>query len=142
MTIYHALREIRREERKTMLKDKLKAYKGEEVPKSGVGSFCGQIQCLEVPADWNEEEVDELARENCSCWEAGRYTRKKRQRELAAGVIRNEFGENGANAEQSVINMLTGLSEMIVDGTINTCVVDLGDGIKAKMSMTKKKASK
>lgn len=50
------------------------------VAETGACRYCGQMRQMEVPAEWDEETVNEAAVELCDCDVAESYTRKKDRR--------------------------------------------------------------
>ena len=66
-----------------MLKNLVKENKDRAVEKNGACRFCGQIKLVEALEEFNEDELNELATEQCNCYESQNYTsrlyRKKRQ---------------------------------------------------------------
>ena len=106
----------------------------------GACKFCGQMASLQIPEDWSSEMADELATELCNCLEAYVYTSKKNKKEKAAKAIEEQFGqdEEGKQTDEKVKSLLITLSDAIVENQIKSGTVDIGDGIKAKISVTAK----
>lgn len=132
---------VRHGERRKMLKDRIEEMK-KEFPEglvSGRGGckFCGQIVAIEVPADWEDQERDELATEMCECISATIYTRKKQQKERAAKAIEKQFGAD-TGTEEEVKNLLLDIADKVIDLKINSGTIDIGNGVKAKIGITGK----
>lgn len=56
-----------------MLKKLVKENKDRAVEKNGACRFCGQIKLVEALEEFNEDELNELATEQCNCYEAQDY---------------------------------------------------------------------
>lgn len=41
--------------------------------------FCGQLISVSAPADANEETLQEIGTEHCSCWSSEEYRKRKMQ---------------------------------------------------------------
>lgn len=137
------LRHLAGGERRKMIKDILEKTKKEmpEVLISDRGGckFCGQITALEVPTDWTEEMCNELETELCECVEAQRYSRKKKKKEKASEAIEEQFGEKAENkVEEKVVGLLIDIADAVIEGKINSGVLDIGNGIKSKIATTAK----
>lgn len=76
------------------------------VTEHGACRFCGQMEALEVPPEWTEKEVDELATETCECAAASYYSSRKSRKERAHMRIEELFGQGdtqtGAVSEGAV----------------------------------------
>lgn len=130
-----------------MIKDIMKKAKEEIaeclIQDRGGCKFCGQIRALEVPADWTEEMCNELATELCECTESEIYTRKKKQKEKAVEAIEEQFGEKAEDRmEGEVTGLLNDIADMVIENKINSGMLDIGEGIKAKIALTAKGAVK
>lgn len=129
-----------------MLSEEIKKIKKEcpglLVTERGGGGckFCGQIRGIEVPADWDEDMCNELATEFCDCVEAENYTRGKKRKEKAAEAIENQFGRaaGGDRVEDSVKQLLLQIVDMAIEEKINSGTIDIGGGVKAKITVTTK----
>lgn len=126
-----------------MIKDVLEEKKREMpeifVPDRGGCKFCGQITALEVPSDWTSELCNELATELCSCIDAETYTRKKRQKEKAVEAIEEQFGDKAEDkADEETVGLLATIAEMVIEKKLNSGTLDMGNGMKAKITITAK----
>lgn len=127
-----------------MLRDDLekmkKEYPEELETQIGACRFCGQMGQIKVNQPWDCEEVNEAVTETCDCYEAIKYTRKKRQKEHAREIIEKQFGADAAQGEEDriVIDLLHELSENIIEERIENAAISIGRGIKAKISATAK----
>lgn len=66
-----------------MLKNLVKENKDRAVEKNGACKFCGQIKLVEALEEFNEDELNELATEQCNCYEAQNYTSRLYRKEKA-----------------------------------------------------------
>ena len=127
-----------------MLKDDLKEMKREALEglevQTGGCLFCGQIAQIETLIPWEQEKVDEAVTELCDCFEAKEYARKKGQKERACKAIEKQFGQQAGTEEtaEQVRSLLKTIVEMIVEGNIDSGALDIGNGLKAKVSVTSK----
>lgn len=130
-----------------MIKDILEKAKKETpellIPDKGGCKFCGQIAAFEVPSDWTSEMCNELATELCECTGAGAYTRKKKQKEKAVEAIEEQFGDKAENRiDEEVTELLITIADMVIENELNSGMLDIGDGIKAKIALTAKETVK
>lgn len=130
-----------------MLRDEIentkKKNRGGLTTKIGGCRFCGQTAQLEVPAEWDTEQVDEAATEFCDCLEAAVYTKKKQRKEKAVRAIEKQFGEDAEiHVDETVTDLLKAIVDNIVELRIASGTIDIGNGLKAKIGMTGKGAVK
>lgn len=147
MTI-EALAQSGQGERRTMLRDQVEDVRKREPAllrqRAGGCQFCGQMITVEVPEGWKEEKIDELATECCKCQEAEGYAYKKRRKERAVEAILKQFGpyqETGIIRE-GTMELLAEIADQVVEDKIQSGTIDIGGGLKAKISMTAKGAVK
>lgn len=131
-----------------MLTDKItdieKREPGLLVQRTGACRFCGQMATLEAPETWSDEDIDELATECCKCQEAEDYAYKKRRKERAIEAIIHQFGpyqETGIIRE-GTMELLAEIADQVVEAKIQSGTIEIGEGLKAKISMTAKGAVK
>lgn len=131
-----------------MLTDKItdieKREPGLLVQRIGACRFCGQMITVKVPKGWEEEKIDELATECCECQEAEDYAYKKRRKERAIKAIIHQFGpyqETGIIRE-GTMELLAEIADQVVEDKIRSGTIEIGEGLKAKISMTAKGAVK
>lgn len=109
---------------------------------TGYGScgFCGQKATHKVMEDWEQGTIDELITESCECLEACIYTAEKGQKERAHSRIEMLFGKdnNVVATEDAVLNLLHSVIDPICERHIAAATVDIGNGVKAKISITAK----
>lgn len=127
-----------------MLKDDLKEIK-REMPdgleiQRGACVFCGQMGQIETLIPWEQEKVNEAVTELCDCYGARKYAGKKRQKERACKVIEEQFGkqEGTGETDESTRNLLKHIAGLIVDEMLDSASLDIGNGLKAKLSITSK----
>ena len=108
--------------------------------KTGSCKFCKQAAMRKVLCEWNQEEIDELATETCECVNARIYTHKKSQKERAHNKIDLLFGENNTTVivPDAAVDLLHKTVYPICEGFIQSATVDMGNGIKGKISITTK----
>lgn len=75
-----------------MLKKLVKENKDRAVEKNGACRFCGQIKLVEALEEFNEDELNELATEQCNCYEAQNYISRLYRKEKADFRIEELFG--------------------------------------------------
>ena len=108
--------------------------------RTGGCRFCGQMITVEAPGEWEEEKIDELATECCECQEAENYAYKKRRKERAKKAILDQFGlylERGA-IDETTMDLLSAVTDQVVEDKIQAGTIDIGGGLKAKISTTAK----
>lgn len=122
------------------LEEMKKEYQEVLISRRGGCKFCGQIADIETPESWTDEIVDEAVTEGCGCIKAMIYTRKKGQKERAVDAIEKNFGPEAEQdqVKDEVKKLLIDIAYMVVEGDINSGTIDIGNGIKAKISMTAK----
>lgn len=127
-----------------MLKDDLKEIK-REMPdgleiQTGACSFCGQMGQIETLIPWDQEKVNEAVTELCDCYGAKEYARKKGQKERACKAIEGQFGQQAdtEEADEPIRNLLKHIAELIVEERLDSASLDIGNGLKAKLSITSK----
>lgn len=120
--------------------DKQKMSQGGLISLTGACRYCGQIAQIEGLPEWDEETINEATAELCDCIEAKKYTKKKRQKENAREAIDKQFGQQAEENETElpVVELLETIADMVVEDHICTATIDIGDGLKAKISMTSK----
>lgn len=120
--------------------EKAERTAGGVTTKTGSCKFCKQAAMRKVLCEWNQEEIDELATETCECVNARIYTHKKSQKERAHNKIDLLFGENNTTVivPDAAVDLLHKTVYPICEGFIQSATVDMGNGIKGKISITTK----
>lgn len=113
---------------------------GGVVTTTGTCKFCGQAAARKALKEWRQEEIDELATETCECIDARIYAHKKSQKERANGRIELLFGKENKSVTvpDAAVDLLHKAVYPICEGFIQSITVDVGNGIKGKISVTSK----
>ena len=121
-----------------MLKDLTKECK--KVHSENVACrYCGQIRMIEVPIDWSEEQIEELAVENCICPDAQTHNGLKHRKEKAHERIEMIFGEQSeVSIDENAEKLLHMAADAVVDMDIERVTVVIKDGTKASIRRTAK----
>ena len=112
-------------------------HPGKVITGYGTCKFCGQQAACKMLEDWTRAEKDEAATETCNCPEAKWYTTKKEQKERARRRITMLFGENNGvvSCGETVLELLNNIAGEICEGRIEAATSNMGDGVKAKISI-------
>ena len=95
------------------------------------------------PLGWGHQEEDEEPERNergmivCKpCY----YFREKGQKERACKAIEEQFGQQAdtEEADEPIRNLLKHIAELIVEEKLDSASLDIGNGLKAKLSITSK----
>lgn len=99
---------------------------------------------LDLPSEWSTPFCDEAATELCDCYEATVYATKKKKKERAIQAVEEQFGENADNnkVDDEVKKLLLDIIDLIAECKINSSTIDIGRGLKAKITLTSKGALK
>ena len=82
---------------------------------------------------------DELATELCECAAAQDYTRKGKKKEKTMRAIGEQFGEKAEKkAGEEVVELLNDIADAVIEGKIDSGMLDIGNGMKAKIAVTAK----
>lgn len=101
--------------------------------KVGICAYCGQARNVSTEEDLDQEQLDELATEQCECPDGYPYRKKKMQREACLENIRELIAEKDpgiAKIFESCINPLQ-------EGEFKSVTIDTGYGKKARIKDTK-----
>lgn len=125
-----------------MLRDDLKEIK-REMPEgleiqTGACTFCGQMGQIETLIPWEQEKVNEAVTESCDCYGAKEYARKKGQKERACKAIEEQFGQQAEETDEPIRKLLKYIVELLVEEKLDSASLDIGNGLKAKLSITSK----
>lgn len=110
------------------------------ITSTGVCKFCGQIATRKALEEWSQEDIDELATETCECMDARIYAHKKGQKERADQRIELLFGidNKSVTVPDAAVELLHKAVYPICEGFISSITVDIGNGVKGKISITPK----
>ena len=104
--------------------------------KTGSCSFCGQTKIIQVPEEWEQGQINEAVTCECECEQAQAYAKaKKRVNELFGGGAEKPVAED-------VVNLLIATVDAIEDKHMKGITVDVGHGVKAKVSKMAKESIK
>ena len=122
-----------------MLKNLVKENKDRAVEKNGACKFCGQIKLVEALDEFNEDELNELATEQCNCYEAQNYTSRLYRKEKADCRIEELFGPgNKPEITDARMQMLHQAAGYVVDGIAEKVTVEVTSELKMMVSETAK----
>lgn len=127
-----------------MLKDDIEQAKRDgligSIVQDGACRFCGQLKKVETMVGWTHDQCDELATETCGCIDSCTYARKKGQKERAHMKINMLFVDTKDNEplDQAAVELVREAAELVAEGKIKSCMLDNGNGCKAKLSITSK----
>ena len=117
-----------------MLKKLVKENKDRAVEKNGACRFCGQIKLVEAL-----EELNELATEQCNCYEAQDYISRLYRKEKADFRIEELFGSgNKPELTDARMQMLHQAAGYVVDGIAEKVTVEVTGELKMMVSETAK----
>lgn len=105
--------------------------------------FCGQAGFVRTMVGWSEERVNEQATLQCQCENAQAYTKAIERKQKAKKRINELFGEGAESPVKSnVTDLLLLTVDVIEDKAMKGITVDIGHGIKAKVSKMAKESIK
>lgn len=100
--------------------------------------YCGQTKMLKVGENVSEENLNELATEECDCYEAEEARKQAEAPAEAEDNIEKLFGED----LPETADILRSAVPAIVKGTLSKISVDTGKRVKAQVVRTSKGAVK
>ena len=122
-----------------MLKSDLEELKREHPDglevQTGSCRFCGQMAQIETLLPWPQEKLDEAATELCGCAAAQNYASRKKRMEKAKCTVERQFGKY---LPKTAVELLKTAVELIEEDQIDSLTLDVGNGLKGKISMTSK----
>lgn len=104
---------------------------------TGICRFCGQSGVVHPLTEWSQTAVDEAVTSQCQCREAKEYAKGKNRVQKARIRIDELFGTKDA-----VHSIMYCAVDSIEAGEIKGIIIDLGQGIKARISKTTKESIK
>lgn len=120
-----------------MLKDTVEKERKRSIERTGGCRFCGQIATMRALEEFTEEEMDELATEQCSCPEAGFYSVQKGQKERAHAKIEGLF-ESGREITEEEAEFLHSTVDPIVTEQLQKVTVEITETLKMTINKTAK----
>lgn len=111
--------------------------------RTGHCKFCGQSGFVQAMADWTEERVNEQVTLQCQCENAQAYLKAVERKQKAKKRINELFGSSSEKpVKQSVTDLLLLTVDAIEDKAMKGITVDVGQGVKAKVSKMAKESIK
>lgn len=122
----------------------MEAEENREMPEgvetqTGYCRFCGQGGVVHTVMGWNQDDVNEAVTCKCSCEAAKEYVKSKERAQNAKSRIEELFGLPAEKPiDQDVINIMFRSVEAIESMVMKGITIDIGQGIKAKVSKAPK----
>lgn len=116
-----------------MLKNDVKQEK-KVTDREGGCKFCGQIAILKAPKEWEQDKIDELATESCSCNDAKVYTKRKERLEKAEKIIHDTFSKPKMQITDQAIETLKRASACMIAREFDSLQLRCG-GVTATITM-------
>lgn len=99
----------------------------------GACIYCGQLWSFETIGLADGDKLDEWATEKCDCSAAKAQTQKKKSLKVAKEKIKQFFP--GDNVTLDILDKAT---DAIYDDHIEDITINIGNGVKAKVSTNRK----
>lgn len=121
---------------------------GREMPEgvesqTGYCRFCGQGGVVHTMMGWGQDEVNEAVTCRCQCEEAKKYAESKERVQKAKSRIEELFSSTAEKPiDQSVVNIMFRAVDAIEEKAMKGITVDVGQGIKARVSKMAKESIK
>lgn len=110
---------------------------------TGYCKFCGQSGMVRTMAGWNEERINEQVTLQCQCEEARAYAKAAERKEKAKKRIHELFCDGAEKpVKGKVVEILLLTVDAIEDKAMKGITVDVGHGVKAKVSKMAKESIK
>lgn len=114
-----------------------------KVDKTGSCSFCGQTKIIQVPEEWEQGQINEAVTCECECEQAQAYAKAKERKDKAKKRVNELFGSGAEKpVAEDVVNLLIATVDAIEDKHMKGITVDVGHGVKAKVSKMAKESIK
>ena len=114
-----------------------------KVEKTGSCSFCGQTKIIQVPEEWEQGQINEAVTCECECEQAQAYAKAKERKDKAKKRVNELFGGGAEKpVAEDVVNLLIATVDAIEDKHMKGITVDVGHGVKAKVSKMAKESIK
>lgn len=88
--------------------------------------------------------MDESVTDRCQCDRAKEYEKQKVQKQKAKARIEEVFGTAAGERalDTTIVNHLVSFADIIAEKKMQAVMIDMGNGVKAKLSRTVKGAIK
>lgn len=117
--------------------------KSAKADKTGSCSFCGQTKIIQVPEEWEQGQINEAVTCECECEQAQAYAKAKERKDKAKKRVNELFGSGAEKpVAEDVVNLLIATVDAIEDKHMKGITVDVGHGVKAKVSKMAKESIK
>lgn len=120
-----------------MLRDIVVKNKTHSVERTGCCKFCGQIATVNALERFSEDDMNELATEQCDCDEAGWYALQKGQKERAHAKIDALFSKDHMLSDEE-LQFLHSTVDPIVRDWLQKVTVEINGTLKMTINKTKK----
>ena len=102
--------------------------------------FCGQLVSANVPDDADENVLQEIGTEHCSCWEAEKYRKRKMQVSQAkieiSALLQSEDKTRGIKkVDKKVVELLNTAADLMGEGIIHKISVNITGGGTANITI-------
>ena len=110
---------------------------------TGACKFCGQMGQVHTMIDWTQDAVNEEVTLLCQCDQAQAYVKAKERKNKAKQRIQEVFGEKAEKpVSEDVLELLLATVDAIEAKHIKGVSIDIGHGVKAKVSKMAKESIK
>ena len=111
---------------------------------TGTCKFCGQMGTANGKAGLSETEINELITYHCGCEKAKEYAKQKEQIQKAKARISETFGPAAGEKalDENIVENLVSFVDIIAEKKTQSVTVDMGRGLKARVSRTAKDSIK
>lgn len=103
---------------------------------TGTCKFCGQMVQASGKEGLSQAEVEELATCRCGCEKSQEYAKQKEQIQKAKARIAETFGSGAGEKAlpEAIVSNLVSFVDIIAEKKMQAVTVDLGRGLKARVS--------
>lgn len=116
---------------------------GNIIDKTGECAFCGQMGTVQVPEEWEQRQINEAVTAACKREQAQEWAKAKERKEKAKQRVNELFGSGAEKpVANDVVNLLLNTVDAIEEKHMKGITVDIGHGIKAKVSKMAKESIK
>ena len=98
---------------------------------------------IQVPEEWEQGQINEAVTCECECEQAQAYAKAKERKDKAKKRVNELFGSGAEKpVAEDVVNLLIATVDAIEDKHMKGITVDVGHGVKAKVSKMAKESIK